>query len=236
MKSEIYDGLVHVCFLSIREEMSKDCLVRIVKLDPSTVDNRQQKTSKTESASINLCSAVDEGASTCDTVETLQKQSKTDAPNVLCQDATRSMNDLMNSPTSDDDYLVIVDENESNDNASNCEVNIDSPLQTSRDDASGYEVDIDLPSRGSCGSEESVEKLHEQGDVKDAYGMCLSCVGTSAMQTIKTNRQYQPFVRLKSIDPAELSRWRAAKKSESRVQGEDHIDNSKYVICFFCDK
>ena len=221
--------------------MSRDCVVRIEKLEPPYDDRYEQKT---ESAS--ACNAADSKASACDRMELLQKQSKTDAWNAVCQDVTQSANDLkvtdkdacgtddVNSPTSDDGYLVMVDD--SDDSASNYEVNLDLPSQcshdnaSSRDNSSNYEVDIDLPSHSSDRSEDTAEKTH---DFEDAPGMCLSCVGTSALETIQTNYQYQPVVSLKKLDLAELKRWTADSKSESRVQDEGCIGNSKYVICLF---
>jgi len=288
-------------FLFLREEMSKDCLVRLVKLEQHSDDTCQSISSKTEainlsfgavdakgsafermevlsesdtpnvvhddatpsesvnlsddvvdieasacdttkvlqkqtetdsqnivckdasqSESVNLPDATDGEASACDTMEVLQKQSENDPQNVVCEDAAATANDpkmtdddvderdYANSAISDDDYLVI-DEND--------------------DSASNDDVGTALPFQSSCGSENSIEKTDKKEEFEDI--MCLSCVGTSELQTIKTNRQYQPFVRLKRLDSTELRRWTTARKSESRAQDKDHAGDSKYVICVF---
>lgn len=221
----------YVCFLFLREEMSRDCEIRLEKMDLPGDDNCQQITLETEV--ITSSDIVDSKTSACDKTEVLQEQSTTDPQSnvcedattdpqsVVCEDATQSVNDLnmsennvggadcVNSPTSDDDYLVI-DADENDDNASNDKVGMDFSLQNSR------------------GSDDAVEKTYKKDDLEEA--MCLSCVGTSVLQTMKANRQYQPFVRLKKLDPTEIKRWTTARKSEPRMRDKGGTGDSKYVI------
>ena len=238
--SHLYLCKINHCVFSVfREEMSKDCVVRIVKLEPLN-GNCEHVTSKTGPVSVNLCGAVDIKASACDRIETLQRESTTDEQNVVCRDAGQNVNDLkmrekdvhrtgdMNSPVSDDGHLVIVDEID--DNASDYEVNVDLQSHCSHDNSSNYEVDIDLPSQSFPDSVDTAKKTHERDHPEDVPKMCLSCVGMSALHTVKTSQQYQPFVKLKRLDPAELNRWRSTRKPQSKAQDEGHTGSSKYVI------
>jgi len=259
-------------FLFVREEMPKDCVVRIAKLKPPYGGDRQQITSKTESASINFGSTGDSRAVARDRLETLQIQSETDAPNakdLQMTDEDVIGTDYVSSPMSDEGNLVIIDEiydtpfksevsiavpsQSSRDNASNYEVDIDSSAQSLHDIASNFEVysdssahsshdsvsnyevvDIDVSSESSRGSEDTVEKTGKKEAVEAAPDMRRSCEGTSALLAVKTNSQYQPVIRLKRLDPAELKRWTSARKSQSRVQDEGR--KRKYVICVLYDE
>ena len=161
----------------------------------------KQFSSKAESVSI--ASATDARSRTV----TLQKQSTVDEQIAVDQDTVHSMTDKEACEAcdadSDDNYMVIVEDD---------------------DNASDFEVEVDEPSPSSC----------EAKNPDDASEKVLSSVGASAstsnIQEIETTRQYQPFVTLKRLDPAECSKWIAGSKGEPRDRDKGQ---SRYAVFFY---
>ena len=81
------------------------------------------------------------------------------------------------------------------------------------------DLNVDIPSQGS-------EETNTTNNPEDVPEHLLSCVG-ACMQRINTSCQYQPFVILKRLDPAEINRWTSDK---SRVTDYGHKAKSRYVF------
>lgn len=186
--------------------MSRDCVVKLVKLEQSDSGGDLCKQFSSKAESVSIASATDARNRTV----TLQKQSTVDEQIAVDQDTVHSMTDKeaceandADSHTSDDNYMVIVDDYD--------------------DIASDFEVEVDEPSPSSC----------EAKNPDDASEKVLSSVGASAstsnIHEIETTRQYQPFVTLKRLDPAECNKWTAGRKGES---GDRDKGQSRYAVFF----
>ena len=139
--------------------------------------------------------------------------------NDVNQDTSQTINEMMsdertdeaNSEASDDLYMVDVDDCDNAD-----------------------EVDVSNPS-GDI--EESAEKVVESSGPKDASAELLSSGGSAASQENSqrsgSSRQYQPFVELKRLEPAEIKRFTASTASSSAVAVSSHNAKSRYAISGF---
>ena len=180
-------------------------MVRIEKLELSTTTSK--------SSFVDLGSVVD-------TNDSCQKYSSDEGrqlfderltnDNAMSHDTLQNMNtvtDDVNSETSEDHYLVVVDE---------C------------DDVDVSTIKASTPSPSSRDITDITEKTHSH---EDAAEQLLSCEGASTsqnnMQRINTIQQNQPFVKLKTLDPAEIKRLTAAA---SRVPDKGHIAKNRYVV------
>ena len=174
--------------------MSRDCVIKIVKLDPS--DTKCQQSSRETESRKQLTGSV-QNATEQGTSQTVKEMTTDDGTG----DA--------DSETSSNCYMVEVDVDECDDSASDFEIDIDDDLQ----DTTG--------------------KTREPDSREDASEKLLpSSVGASALkndiQSSYASSQFQPSIKLKRIDPAEIRRLTAVKSS---VPDDGHKAKSRYVIC-----